>query len=122
MSHPTEDPTATPHAAEDATGGSAATLRTYTIGFVLAVILTIIPFALVMYAGLSKGAALMAIGIAGFIQLLVHLYFFLHLDVAREHRANTMTGLFAVLILGVLVGGTVWLFYSLHARTMLGMG
>lgn len=103
---------------EEGLGGSAATLPTYTTGFVLAVILTVIPFALVGFGMLSKAGSLIAIAVAGVIQVLVHLYFFLHLDVAREHRMNTVTGVFAALILGVLVGGTVWLFYSLGFRTM----
>lgn len=103
---------------EDAKGGSAATLTTYATGFILALILTIIPFAIVAFGWLPKVDALIAIAVAGVVQVLVHLYFFLHLDVAREHRANVMTGAFTVLILAVLVGGTIWLFYSLQFRTM----
>lgn len=103
----------------DAKGGSEATFTSYSIGFGLAIVLTVIPFAIVGFGWLSRTGALMAVGIAGVIQVLVHLYFFLHLDVSREHRANTMTGIFAVLIMGVLVGGTIWLFYSLHYRTMI---
>lgn len=107
--------------AHDAQGGSEATLTSYSIGFVLAIILTIIPFAVVVFDLLGRGGALLAIGITAVIQVLVHLYFFLHLDVSREHRANTMTGIFAAIIMAVLVGGTIWLFYSLHYRTMLPM-
>ena len=107
---------------EDAKGGSAATLPTYATGFTLALILTLIPFGLVAYGSLSRSETLIAIAAAGVIQVIVHLYFFLHLDVAREHRANTMTGVFTVLILTVLVGGTVWLFYSLNFRLMAGGG
>lgn len=106
------------HTHEDAKGGSAATLPTYATGFTLAIILTVIPFGIVAFGWLPRGDALIAIAAAAVVQILVHLYFFLHLDVAREHRANTMTGAFTVLILGVLVGGTIWLFYSLHFRTM----
>jgi cytochrome o ubiquinol oxidase operon protein cyoD len=103
---------------DDAQGGSEATYATYTIGFVLAIILTVIPFGFVAFAGLSKVPTLSIVAVAAVIQILVHLYFFLHLDASKEHRANTMTGLFTVLILGVLVGGTIWLFFSLMERTM----
>lgn len=107
------------HDVDNGPGSSAATVPTYTTGFVLAIILTVIPFVLVGFEVLSPIGALIAIAVAAVIQIIVHLYFFLHLDVAREHRMNTMTGLFTALILGVLVGGTIWLFYSLQFRTML---
>lgn len=104
--------------AEDAKGGSEATLPTYATGFVLAIVLTVIPFAFVAFGVLSRTGTLIAIAVTAVVQILVHLYFFLHLDVSREHRANTMTGIFTALIMAVLVGGTIWLFYSLHYRTM----
>lgn len=102
----------------DAHGGSEATLGSYTIGFILAVILTVIPFSVVGFGLLPRTGALITVAVTAVIQILVHLYFFLHLDVSKEHRANTMTGAFTALIMAVLVGGTIWLFYSLHYRTM----
>lgn len=102
----------------DTQGGSEATLTSYSIGFFLALVLTVIPFAVVGFGLLPRTGALITVGVAAVIQILVHLYFFLHLDVAREHRANTMTGLFTAIIMVILVGGTMWLFYSLHYRTM----
>lgn len=104
--------------ASDARGGSEATLGTYSVGFILAVVLTVIPFAVVGFGWLPRTGALITVGVTAVIQILVHLYFFLHLDVSREHRANTMTGIFTAIIMAVLVGGTIWLFYSLHYRTM----
>lgn len=104
--------------ANDARGGSEATVASYSVGFGLAVILTIIPFAVVGFELLGRAGALLTIGIAAAIQIPVHLYFFLHLDASREHRANTMTGVFTALIMGILVGGTIWLFISLHDRMM----
>ncbi|HET7314764.1 cytochrome o ubiquinol oxidase subunit IV [Salinisphaera sp.] len=103
----------------DAKGGSEATLGTYSVGFILAIVLTVIPFAIVGFGWLPRTGALIAVGVAAVIQILVHLYFFLHLDVSREHRANAMTGVFTALIMAILVGGTMWLFYNLHYRTMI---
>ncbi|NNC24044.1 cytochrome o ubiquinol oxidase subunit IV [Salinisphaera sp. USBA-960] len=106
----------------DAQGGSEATLGSYSVGFILAIILTAIPFAVVGFGLLPRPEALITVGVTAVIQILVHLYFFLHLDVSREHLANTMTGVFTALIMAVLVGGTIWLFYSLNYRTMMGGG
>jgi cytochrome o ubiquinol oxidase operon protein cyoD len=50
----------------------------------------------------------------------VHLIFFLHLDMSEEQRWNTISIAFSAVIMFVLVGGTIWLFYSLKFRMMVG--
>lgn len=96
--------------------GHAPTQSAYITGFVAALILTIIPFALVSLGWFSVGATLIMVAIAGALQVLVHLRFFLHLDMGEEQRWNTISVAFSVVVMFVLVGGTIWLFYSLHAR------
>lgn len=98
----------------------APTLAGYLTGFGLALILTLIPFGLVAWGGLSIATALVVIAICAVLQVLVHLYFFLHLDMSEEQRWNTISIAFSALIMFVLVGGTVWLFYSLKFRMMIG--
>ncbi|MGB7757008.1 MAG: cytochrome o ubiquinol oxidase subunit IV [Salinisphaera sp.] len=94
-------------------------LKTYLTGFVLALILTAIPFAAVAFGWLSVGGTLILIAAAAVVQILVHLYFFLHLDFSKEHAWNAGSGAFCVVILAILVGGTLWLMYSLEMRTMI---
>jgi len=50
--------------------------------------LTTIPFALVMRGMLSHQATIIAISSAAIIQILVHLYFFLHMDTLSRARWN----------------------------------
>lgn len=100
--------------------GNDATYTAYVTGFVLALILTIIPFGIVGFDLLSPVAALLVVAIAAVIQILVHMYFFLHLDVSEEKLSVTQTGFFTALLLVLFVGGTIWLFWGLHARVMLG--
>lgn len=102
--------------------GSGATIKAYTTGFILAIILTLIPFGLVAFEVLSQGATLIAIAAAAVVQIPVHLYYFLHLDASLAQRNNVMAALFTVLIMVILVGGTIWLFYSLNYRTMVTGG
>ncbi|MGN8158797.1 cytochrome o ubiquinol oxidase subunit IV [Salinisphaera sp. RV14] len=97
-------------------------LKTYLTGFVLALILTAIPFGAVAFGWLSAGATLILIAAAAVVQILVHLYFFLHLDFSEEHAWNAGSGAFCIVILAILVGGTLWLMYSLEMRTMMGGG
>jgi cytochrome o ubiquinol oxidase operon protein cyoD len=86
----------------DSTGVSRGNLKSYLTGFVLALILTAIPFALVMRGTLSTGAALAAILVAGLVQILVHLHYFLHLDTTSAARWNVLAMIFTLLIMYTL--------------------
>ncbi|GAB3671399.1 cytochrome o ubiquinol oxidase subunit IV [Salinisphaera aquimarina] len=98
------------------TAGHAPTLSGYLTGFVAALVLTIVPFALVSLGWFSVPATLIVVAVAGAIQVVVHLRYFLHLDMSEEQRWNTISVAFSAVIMFVLVGGTIWLFYSLHYR------
>lgn len=90
----------------------------YVIGLVLALALTVGAFAVVWLDLLSGGAALAVLGLLAFIQAVVHLRFFLHIDLERSHRDDLMLILFTVLILLIMVSGTVWILYDQHIRMM----
>ncbi|KZC92566.1 cytochrome o ubiquinol oxidase subunit IV, partial [Stenotrophomonas maltophilia] len=69
------------HAHDHGTGGeSHGTVKSYLIGFVLAVVLTVIPFWMVMSGDFSRTVNGVVIAITAVLQMLVHLVFFLHLD------------------------------------------
>ena len=106
------------HASADKTEVGGGTLSSYATGFILSVILTAIPFALVMKGGLSPQATLVAIFSAAVVQILVHLYYFLHLDTSSKARWNVLSLLFALLIMLLIVGGTIWIMYNLSYRMM----
>jgi len=102
----------------DSTGASRGSLKSYLTGFVLSLILTAIPFALVMSGTWSSSAILAGIFSAGIVQILVHLYYFLHLDTSSAARWNVLAMIFTILIMALFVGGTIWIMYSLHYRMM----
>ncbi len=102
----------------DSTGASRGTLKSYLTGFVLSLILTAIPFALVMSGTWSSSAILAGIFSAGIVQILVHLYYFLHLDTSSAARWNVLAMIFTVLIMLLFVGGTLWIMSSLNHRMM----
>ncbi|MPZ41680.1 MAG: cytochrome o ubiquinol oxidase subunit IV, partial [Rhizobiales bacterium] len=68
--------------------GSDHALRSYLTGFVLALILTVIPFALIAANSLPRPLTLIIIAVAAVIQILVHLRYFLHLDLKSTPREN----------------------------------
>ena len=94
-------------------------VKPYVIGFVLAVILTVIPFWLVMQGTLDKAVTLWTIVIFAIVQIAVHLKYFLHLSLTTDDgRLNTFTFLFSALILVLVVGLSVWIIYASNAMMM----
>lgn len=100
------------------TGASTGSLKSYLTGFILAIALTLISFALVMSGVASPGATLAGIVGAAVVQILVHLHYFLHLDTSSEARWNLMAALFTLIILALFVGGSLWIMYNLNYRMM----
>ncbi|SQF96324.1 cytochrome C oxidase subunit IV [Paucimonas lemoignei] len=101
--------------AEDHGHGS---VKSYVIGFVLSVILTAIPFGLVMYPVMSKFATLVTILVLAVVQVLVHLHYFLHLDRSNAQRNNVFAFAFTALVIVLLVGLSLWIMFSIHTVMM----
>ena len=99
------------HDSHDSSHGS---VKSYAIGFILSVILTLIPFGLVMYPTLPKSITLMIVLAFAVIQVLVHLVYFLHLDRSKEQRENVIAFVFAGLVIVLLVGLSLWIMFSIH--------
>ncbi len=88
-------------------------LRFYGLGFVFSILLTAVPFGLVMEGGLPREATIWIIFGAAFAQILVHLHYFLHLDVSPKSRTRVLALLLTVLIAILIIGGTAWIMYHL---------
>ena len=101
--------------------GAAASLHHYLRGFVLSVLLTGAAFALVMSEALPREPTIYVIFTLAAVQILVHLVDFLHIDGSLEQRWNVYAALFAILVVGILVGGSIWIMFSAHERMMPGM-
>jgi cytochrome o ubiquinol oxidase operon protein cyoD len=95
-------------------GESHASVKSYMIGFVLAIILTAIPFGLVMDQthGLRAGTILAAILVFAVVQVFVHVIYFLHMDRSAEQRWNVVAFAFTVMILVIVVSGSVWIMHN----------
>lgn len=101
---------------DDASHGS---VKSYLIGFVLAVILTVIPFYMVMSGHFSREITLWSVVVIAVVQIAVHLKYFLHLNFVTESgRANTFSFLFSALIIIMVVGLSVWIIYASNAMMM----
>ncbi|MCL1076368.1 cytochrome o ubiquinol oxidase subunit IV [Shewanella dokdonensis] len=93
-------------------------VKSYLIGFVLSIILTAIPFWAVMTHQLSKPATVVLVVIMAVVQIIVHLKYFLHLDFTPHGKENAIAFIFSAVIIGLVVGLSIWIIYSANALMM----
>ena len=94
-------------------------LRSYLTGFVLALVLTVIPFGLVAMGVLPKSPTLIIIAVTAIVQVLVHLRYFLHLGLTTTPREIVLAIAFATILIFIMVGGSLWIMFDLHNRMMM---
>ncbi|MBF7682757.1 cytochrome o ubiquinol oxidase subunit IV [Acinetobacter sp. B5B] len=102
-----------------ASGASHGSMKQYTIGFILSIILTILPFGMVMTGGFSRTLLLSVVGITAIIQILVQLIFFLHMNASEEQRWNVIAFIYTILTIAILLIGSVWVMNYLHYNMMI---
>jgi cytochrome o ubiquinol oxidase operon protein cyoD len=106
---------------DDAHGQSHGTPRSYLIGFALSVILTAIPFWLVMTGVLNnKLATELAITTLAVAQIVVHMVYFLHMNTRAEHGWSIMALIFTLILVVIALIGSLWIIYHLNANMMPG--
>ena len=98
--------------------GNHGSVKSYVIGFLLSVILTAIPFGLVMFPSMPKDITIMVVVALAVIQVVVHLVYFLHMDRSAEQRSNESTFMFTVMVIALLVGLSLWIMFSIHTSMM----
>lgn len=93
--------------------------RSYLIGFALSAVLTAVPFWLVMTGAIANAqvAAAIIIGLA-IVQILVHTFFFLHINTRAEGGWTLMALVFALVMITIVISGSVWIMYHLNSNMM----
>lgn len=100
-------------------GGTHGSFRGYVTGFLLAAILTAIPFWLVMGNVLeNKTATGVLIILFAAVQIVVHMIYFLHMNSRAEGGWTLMALIFTVVIIFIAVSGSLWIMYHLNANMM----
>lgn len=102
-------------------GGEAhGSVKEYVIGLLLSIVLTVIPFGMVMSGAFSGSLTLAVVLICLVAQVMVQLVFFLHMNGSSEQVWNTTSGVFVVLILLIVVLGSIWIMSHLNHNMLLG--
>jgi cytochrome o ubiquinol oxidase operon protein cyoD len=94
-------------------------LKGYLTGFGLSVVLTAIPFWLVMTGALNSqvGTAVAILGLAA-VQIVVHMVYFLHMSGKSENGWIMMALIFTVVMVVIVLSGSIWVMYNLNANMM----
>ncbi len=91
------------------------TVKSYLVGVVLALVLIAIPFGLVAARTLPPKQIFFVIGIAAITQVIVHLRYFMHLDLKPSSQNKLIALCFAAVVL-ILLGGTLWIIFEINYR------
>lgn len=91
--------------------------RGYFIGTGLSFLLTVVAFGSI-YLGLTRLTALLVIGGAALVQVIVQLRYFLHIDLSAQKREDVQLIMFSTLILAIMLAGTTWVLSDLSKRMM----
>ncbi|GGD00776.1 cytochrome o ubiquinol oxidase subunit IV [Undibacterium terreum] len=97
-------------------------LKSYTIGFLLAVLLTAIPFWLVMGKVFDKSSTTGLILLAfAAVQVVVHMIYFLHMNTKSEGGWSMLALIFTGMVVFIMLSGSIWVMYHLNHNMMPGM-
>ena len=94
-------------------------LSTYLLGFVLSVVLTAVPFWLVMDGALgSKQVTALVIMAFAAAQIVVHMIYFLHMNTASENGWSMMALIFTIVMVVIALSGSLWVMNHLNGNMM----
>ena len=98
--------------------GASSGALVYTIGLLIAAILTAVSFwaantSLLWAPGIALGLTVLAIA-----QMGVHLVFFLHITTGPDNTNNVLALAFVVLIVTIVVAGSLWIMANLNDSMM----
>ncbi len=91
--------------------------RGYHLGFLLSVLLTALPFALVMtHAVRDPGMAAAMVMAAAAVQVVVHMVFFLHMNTRSQGGWTFLALVFTLVLVVIALSGSLWVMYHLNTN------
>lgn len=104
---------------DHAQDGGHGSFKSYMIGFVLSVVLTVIPFWLVLGDVMADPIwAVAIIFVLGGIQMVVHIHYFLHVTIKAEQGWQAMSMGLTLLLLVIVLSGSIWVMVNLEENMM----
>ena len=101
------------------TVASHSTFKGYATGFILSVILTALPFWIVMGKVFESTSTIGFVILAlGAVQIVVHMIYFLHMDTKSEGGWNMLALIFTLVLVVITLSGSLWVMFHLNANMM----
>jgi cytochrome o ubiquinol oxidase operon protein cyoD len=99
--------------------GAHGSLKSYVTGFVLAVVLTAIPFWLVMgnVLGDTLRTSIVVMAFAA-VQIVVHMIYFLHMNTKSEGGWTFLALAFTLTLVVITLTGSIWVMYHMDQNMM----
>jgi len=101
--------------------GWNASFKPQFLGFVTSIILLVAVYLLVTHHHLTNGPLRMTIFGSAIAQAVLQLIFFLHLGLESKPHWNTITFLFVVMVIIIVLGGSLWIMDNLNYNLMPNM-
>ena len=103
-------------------GAPHATVKGYLTGFILSVILTAIPFWIVMGNVFDKSSTTAFVVLAfAAVQIVVHMIYFLHMNAKSEHGWTMLALIFTVVVVVITLSGSLWVMYHMNHNMIPGL-
>jgi cytochrome o ubiquinol oxidase operon protein cyoD len=90
--------------------------RSYVTGLFVALVLTLIPFAMLAWDMAERRTVLVTLAVTALLQVAAHFRWFLHIRFRGQSRDDLQLILFTGLILILMAGGTVFILANLATR------
>lgn len=91
----------------------------YITGFILSVILTAIPFGVVMAGGFDSRVLTAGIVVGcAMVQIVVHMVYFLHMNASSDDGWTMMSMIFTVIVVVIVLSGSLWVMYHMNTNMM----
>jgi cytochrome o ubiquinol oxidase operon protein cyoD len=103
---------------ESAHAASHGSMKSYTVGFILSMLLTLASFGIVMTGLVPHSMRLTFIVVLAVVQLLVQLVYFLHMGSAPDQRHNVAIFICTVLLIVIVVAGSLWVMHNANVNMM----
>lgn len=84
-------------------------IKAYVIGFILSIVLTIIPLMLVLDHLLAKTALIVSILLAAVLQFVIQLFFFMHIRDGEGPKYNAAALILGIVFVVTIVSGSIWI-------------
>ena len=105
--------------AHDVASSRHGSFKDYLIGFALAAVLTAIPFWIVMYDVFrNPRVGAVVILIFAFVQIVVHMVYFLHMNTKSEGGWTVLALIFTAVLVVITLSGSLWVMEHLDYNMM----